>query len=147
MTREELDALHAAATPGPMEYGIRLDGAAWYSIGVPLAGKHIAGDIYADEADLAFMTAMYNAWPTVSARLAELEERDNHLNKMSGLIRQLGGFPAWLAARDARMKKLGAAEWIQAEVETARQSSRVWVIYEDEWLKQEADRLRAEGGE
>lgn len=51
---------------------------------------------------------------------------------------------AWLAARDARMKKLGAAEWIEDEMKRAKSIGRRHITYEYVFMEHEAARLRAE---
>lgn len=101
--------------------------------------------------------------PSLAAQLAaaqaEVKERTTMAARAQEAMRYLlNGLPAtdaiwaaygnadsaraWLAARDARIKALGAAEWIQREYETAKQSSRFVVIYEAEFLEREAAQLR-----
>jgi hypothetical protein len=71
---DALDALHAAATPGEFSFGVRDDGSAWYSIGLPLS-EHIQGDIYCDRHNLKFIAALHNAYPAIAAELRALRAR------------------------------------------------------------------------
>ena len=40
----EIEARAAKATPGPCEYGARIDGSMWMSIGSPVTGPHVQAD-------------------------------------------------------------------------------------------------------
>lgn len=98
----ELRRLYIAATPGEMKYGIREDDTAWFSIGDPVNGPHIQGDIYCAEPDLAYLTAAHNALPGLQDRLDELEKIADLLTNTKALV-----------DRDARMKREGAAEELE----------------------------------
>ena len=134
----ELRRLHAAAL---FRYGVRDDESAWYSIGDPKTGPHIQGDIYADEQTLVRLAAVWSAFPGLLARLEAAErERD----ELAGIVkspeyRQMLADQANLPARDASMKREGAAEWLEENNERLDVMNRVDII-------EEAKRLR-EGGE
>jgi hypothetical protein len=76
---DKLDALHAAATPGEMTFGVRADETAWYSIGDPCDGPHVQGDIYIDRANLHCIAATYNAYPAISKELRALLVQNGNL--------------------------------------------------------------------
>lgn len=153
----ELDRLHAAAL---FQYGVRRDESAWYSLGDHTTGPHIQGDIYADRELLTRLATVWNAYPALRKRLTDAEsrlaeaerERDELRGKMKvieeirkGLSDAVGFEPQSIetclqviAARDARMKREGAAEWLENKARTSKNDCMA-----NEY-RAEAARLRSE---
>lgn len=137
----ELRRLHAAAI---FRYGVRADDSAWYSIGDPTTGPHIQGDIYADEETLARLAAVWNAFPSILARLEAAEREREEARKEVDLVRNVSA--KWLAENNAQQRREGAADELKAIAASVRaerpNEQFVPLLVLDFW----AQKLR-EGGE
>jgi len=111
MTPAELRALHAKSTPGEWEARKGYNGAAlclYLHRGPDSDGDRLMGD----GNDVEFIAAAHNNLPAILDRLERERDAMAHALDVSGF--DLGNAEAWLTARDARMKALGAAELMES---------------------------------
>lgn len=153
-TIAELNRLHAAATPGEMSYGVRSDATIWFSIGDPKSGPHIQGDVEIDEGNLKYLTSLHKAWPAIAARLASLPDAIQEAREGESAVVNVG-YAIELVKLRARMKREGAAEWIEATLELRPACIRPYMLAEDtpvfdafavDYLETQLISLRAESG-
>ncbi len=148
-----LDELHAAATAG--DWQRHPSPKKWVLLPIPEDADPN------NDANANWCVAAHNAYPALRARIAELEAEntclqasiDETLDAIRDLDREslfdwladLGGdevLAQWLAARDARLKAEGAAEWLENFVLTLRHDDPTSsAVYLDS-LMQEAAALR-----
>lgn len=162
---DELKKLHAAATQGDWESTTYSNYAGW-SVWAPNGSGCIAERWYPvgteDEIprnDL-WIAASHNAFPALIKRLeaaeAERDERVTMAARAQEALRYvLNGLPAtdavwaaygnadsaraWLTARDARMKREGAAEWLENAAREGGyyERSSEGMLEEAKWLREE----------
>ena len=161
----ELKRLWAAETPGEWVGELHdlhdgfIDDKGYVRLETPVS--EMVG--YAKVQDVVFAAEIYNAFPSLIAALeaatAELDQRTTMAARAQEAMRYLlNGLPAtdaiwaaygnadsaraWLAARDARLKAEGAAEWLECH------RNDDWLAVDQrERFDREAAELRREAGE
>lgn len=154
----DLDALHAAATAGELWLSQPYSGFAEVRIGEQFIFAVAASENPNAENDVPAVIAKANAYPALAAELRRLREenaqlswawnevQDKSASKAADKARLIKAAVmcldanAWLAARDARMKRVGAAEWLESK---ARECRSILMTRHD--MNEEAAKLREEG--